>query len=60
HTFKKLKEQVRSHIEQHGGITVGDFRDLTQSNRKASLQALEYLDTTRFTRREGDVRKLGG
>ncbi len=58
-TFANLKAQVKSHIEQHGGITVGEFRDLTQTNRKVSLQALEYLDTIRFTRRDGDVRRLG-
>lgn len=57
-TFANLKTQVRDYIETQGGITVAEFRDLTDSNRKASLQALEYLDAIRFTRREGDSRRL--
>ncbi len=58
-TFINLKEQVKNYITTHGGITVAEFRDMTQTNRKASLLALEHLDAVRFTYREGDVRRLG-
>jgi selenocysteine-specific elongation factor len=57
-TLGHLQQLVRDQVTQHGGITVATFRDLTDSNRKFSLQALEYFDTIRFTRREGDTRTL--
>jgi selenocysteine-specific elongation factor len=57
-TLDALKQQVREHIAAHGTISVGELRDLTSSNRKFALQALEYLDAIRVTRRQGDERVL--
>ena len=57
-TLDALKQIVRDHIGLHGTISVGELRDLTSSNRKFALQALEYLDAIRFTRRQGDERVL--
>ncbi len=44
--------------QQHGSITVGEFRDLMNSNRKFSMQVLEYLDSIKFTRRAEDRRTI--
>ncbi|MCW3099664.1 MAG: selenocysteine-specific translation elongation factor SelB, partial [Chthonomonadaceae bacterium] len=55
---EKLQKIVRDHIAVHGTISVGELRDLTASNRKFALQALEYLDVIHFTRRQGDERVL--
>lgn len=57
-TLSHLQQQVRDHIAAHGTISVGALRDLTNSNRKFALQALEYLDAIQFTRRQGDERVL--
>jgi len=55
-TLDHLKQLIRDHVAEHGTITVAALRDLTQSNRKNALQALEYFDRIRFTRRQGDDR----
>ncbi len=57
-TVESLQQLVREHVAAHGAITVGAFRDLTHSNRRFSLLALEYFDAIRFTRRDGDSRTL--
>jgi selenocysteine-specific elongation factor len=57
-TTARLQQLVREYVEEHDSISVGAFRDLTHSNRKYALQALEYFDTIRFTRRQGDIRTL--
>ena len=41
------------------GLTVGEAGALLGVTRKFSVPLLEYLDTARFTRREGDRRVLG-
>ena len=57
-TVKNLKQLAQDYLKEHQNLTVGDFRDLTHSNRKYALQALEFLDSIRFTRRAGDTRSL--
>jgi len=57
-TIQSLQELARTLYCQQGTITVGAFRDLTQSNRKNALTALEYFDTIHFTRRQGDERTV--
>jgi selenocysteine-specific elongation factor len=57
-TLESLKRQIRGHISEHGIVTVGALRDLTQTNRKFALTALEFLDRIKFTRRQGDERTL--
>ena len=41
------------------GATVGEAGAVLGMSRKFSVPLLEYLDTTRFTRRQGDRRVLG-
>jgi selenocysteine-specific elongation factor len=57
-TLNNLKEIIRSYVAANGSITVGALRDLTHSNRKFALTALEYFDRVHFTRRQGDDRVL--
>ncbi len=57
-TLEMLKQMVHDHVVAHGTISVGELRDLTGSNRKFALQALEYMDSLHFTRRQGDERVL--
>jgi selenocysteine-specific elongation factor len=58
--LQALQEQVRRLIERRGSLTVAQLRDELGLSRKYALAALEYLDQTGFTRREGDARVLGG
>ncbi|CEK14001.1 selenocysteine-specific translation elongation factor SelB [Chthonomonas calidirosea] len=57
-TLNRLKATVRNYIQQHGSITVAKLRDITQTNRKACLIALEYLDACGFTRRINDTERI--
>ena len=54
--------EARARLTAHlapPGVTVGEAGALLGMTRKYSVPLLEYLDTTRFTRRLGDRRVLG-
>lgn len=57
-TVTQIKQTVSDFLRENVSISVGEFRDLTHTNRRYALQALEYLDAIRFTRRTGDTRTL--
>ncbi len=40
-------------------MTLGDFRDLTDSSRKSSMLILEYMDKRGITKRVENYRVLG-
>jgi selenocysteine-specific elongation factor len=50
---------VRGAIEARGPLTVAEIRDLLGTTRKYAVPLCEWLDATRVTRRQGDVRALG-
>ncbi|TDA70646.1 MAG: selenocysteine-specific translation elongation factor [Clostridia bacterium] len=52
------QEQIAAYIRQHGGILLGEARDLLASSRKYILPLLEYFDRIKFTKRVGDKRIL--
>jgi selenocysteine-specific elongation factor len=53
-----IEQQLRSHLEQQGELTAGEFRDLLQISRKYAIPLLEYFDNQRITVRMGDKRVL--
>ena len=57
-TVENAKALLRTWMATHDAITVGEFRDLTHSNRKLAMQMLEHLDFEKFTLRNGDARTL--
>ncbi len=57
-TYDELVAQVEAYIGTHGSITVAQARDLFNTSRRYVLALLEHLDSTGFTRREGDARVL--
>ncbi len=57
-TVEQAERMLRDYLEQHGKITVSQFRDLTGSTRKYILPLLEYFDSKKITRRLGDERVL--
>ena len=40
-------------------MTLGDFRDMTDSSRKSSMLILEYTDSFEITKRVENYRVLG-
>jgi len=56
--YEKALELVKDFINKNGQITVADYRDLLNTNRKVALGLLEYFDALKITRREGNMRKL--
>jgi selenocysteine-specific elongation factor len=56
--YEKAQALVRQFIGEHGEMTLADFRDMTDSSRKASMMILEYMDKTGLTRRVENKRVL--
>ncbi len=57
-TVQKAKEGTKAFIEQHGSITLAQFRDLFNTSRKFALPLLEYFDRQHFTRMQNEARTL--
>ena len=49
---------IRDFMKINETISIGEARDLLQSNRKVSLGLLEYLDNIKITKRDGEKRTL--
>ncbi|TVS17581.1 MAG: selenocysteine-specific translation elongation factor [Planctomycetaceae bacterium] len=54
----QLKEMLRQQLADGCGLTLSQIRELLGTTRKYAVPYCEYLDRTRFTRREGDMRYL--
>jgi selenocysteine-specific elongation factor len=55
---KHAEELVRVEAARPEGITVSRFRELLGTTRKYALPLLEWFDSRKITRREGDIRRL--
>ena len=47
---------LKQHLTHNTSITVGQFRDILQTNRKVAMALLEYFDGLNVTRRQGNER----
>ena len=56
--YKEVKQKVKNYIDENGSITIAQFRDMMNTNRKHGLILLEHLDGIKFTKRKGDSRIL--
>ncbi|HEY6874570.1 MAG TPA: selenocysteine-specific translation elongation factor [Geobacteraceae bacterium] len=56
--FAAIREKLVAHLQQTGGITPPEFRELTGLSRKFMIPLLEYFDSERLTIRVGDKRVL--
>ena len=54
--MNKLQNALKSSFGDSGGFSVGQFKKLTNTSRKHAIPLLEYLDSQRFTDRDGDRR----
>ncbi len=56
--IKNAEKVLLDYYKTHDRITVAEFRDLLQGNRKICLLILNYFDDKGITLRQGDYRKL--
>lgn len=56
--FLKSKSDLINYIKENGSITLAEFRDLINSNRKVSLAILDEFDKQKLTKRVDDKRIL--
>jgi selenocysteine-specific elongation factor len=56
--LEELRQRLLDFFGEQEEITTSQFKELTQTSRKYTIPLLEFLDTTRFTIRVGDVRRL--
>ena len=56
--YDSMKTTVGQTILQNGAITLAEVRDLFNTSRKYAQALLEHFDSTGFTVRDGDTRKL--
>ncbi|MEX0678865.1 MAG: selenocysteine-specific translation elongation factor [Pirellulales bacterium] len=53
-----MRDQLRARLEQAGGLTVSQIKDLLGTSRKFAVPICEHLDRIGLTRRDGDLRVL--
>ena len=56
--FEGMVADTKSLLEERERVTLADVRDHLSTSRKIAQAFLEYLDTSRVTRRVGDARVL--
>ena len=54
--MEALIAEVRAVLEAEGELSPGRFKELTGLARRGAIPLLEWLDASKVTRREGDVR----
>ena len=57
--YRQALDKIYNYIQTNGKMTLGDFRDITNSSRKSSMLILEYVDAQEFTKRVDNYRVLG-
>ena len=56
--YEKALEILKEYIGKNDSITVAEYRDILNTNRKVALGLLEYFDQLKITKRDGDKRIL--
>jgi selenocysteine-specific elongation factor len=54
----EIKQTLATELQQSGGLTVSDIRQLLDTTRKYAVPLCEHLDSVEFTVRDGDKRIL--
>jgi selenocysteine-specific elongation factor len=57
--YRAMVRATVRQLDEHGSITLAEFRDLVGTTRKFAQAVLEHFDQERLTRRSGDVRRRG-
>jgi len=56
--IEKAIALLKEYLDENGFVTVAQFRDILNTNRKTALALLEYFDYLKITKRDGDKRTL--
>ena len=56
--IEDIKQKLTNAMAGEKGITMSDIRQLLDTSRKYAIPICEYLDSSGFTRRDGDFRYL--
>ncbi len=51
-------DKLKEFFKDNSSISIGEYRDLLNTNRKVALTILEYFDQLKITKREKDTRVL--
>ncbi|CAK7069448.1 selenocysteine-specific translation elongation factor [Tissierella sp.] len=51
-------DKLKEHFTNKDSISIGEYRDLLNTNRKVALALLEYFDQIKITKRDKDIRIL--
>ncbi|MDR2832397.1 MAG: selenocysteine-specific translation elongation factor [Streptococcaceae bacterium] len=57
--YQKAIDLTKNFIKENGKMTLGEFRDISNSSRRASMLILESLDKEGYTKRVENYRVLG-
>jgi selenocysteine-specific elongation factor len=57
-SLEAIKAKLQAQFAMQPQMTASQLRDVLETSRKFIIPLLEHLDTTGFTRRQGDIRTL--
>ena len=57
-TYKEAQDILINYLNKKDTITVAEYRDILDTNRRVALGLLEYFDQEKITKRDGDIRSL--
>jgi len=57
-SVSQAKDLLIEYIKNNNSISIGEYRDLLNANRKLSIALLEYFDGLKITKRDGEKRTL--
>lgn len=57
--YADICQKTKAYMEEHGELTLAEFRDMLGTSRKYALAVLEYYDKTKILKKDGDIRRLG-
>ena len=57
-SYKEAQNILINYLNKKDNITVAEYRDVLDTNRKVALGLLEYFDQEKITKRDGDIRTL--
>lgn len=56
--YEKVKKDLIKYLEEYKEITLGQYRDILNSNRKDCMVILENFDRNKITKRKDNIRTL--
>lgn len=56
--LQQLQDALVAHLKEYGSATAADLKTAMGTSRKYAIPLLEYFDSAKVTKRDGDTRKL--